>query len=160
MNTFQWNHSTTIANHSCPGYSDVWRFCNNDFIFVMSTCRFFIRPGRGQGAGSLAAIPVSMVSSLRRAAPQRPVAKQHGGMPSTRAQNLRVYWLARQILPIGTGSRYIALPKRICSPLLPTPLLPKICSLGKPQLNTDAHELAERQFCSSSNHTSLSSSIN
>ena len=37
----------------------------------------------------------------------------------------------QQILPIGTGSRYIALPKRICSPLLPTPLLPKICSLGK-----------------------------
>ena len=23
--------------------------------------------------------------------------KQHGGMPSPRAQNLRVYWLARQI---------------------------------------------------------------
>ena len=40
-----------IANHSCPGHSDVWRFCNNDFIFVMSTCRFFITPGRGQGAG-------------------------------------------------------------------------------------------------------------
>ena len=93
MNTFQWNHSTTMANHSCPGHSDVWRFCNNDFIFVMSTCRFFIRPGRGQGAGSLAI----SVSSLRRAAPQRPVAKQHGGMPSPRAQNLRVYWLARQI---------------------------------------------------------------
>ena len=92
MNTFQWNHSTTMANHSCPGHSDVWRFCNNDFIFVVSTCRFFIRPGRGQGAGSLP-IPVS---SLRRAAPQRPVAKQHGGTPSLRAQ-LRVYWLARQI---------------------------------------------------------------
>ena len=46
-----------------------------------------------QGAGSLA-IPVS---SLRQAAPQRPVAKQHGGMPSPRAQNLQVYWLARQI---------------------------------------------------------------
>ena len=49
MNTFQWNHSTTMANHSCPGHSDVWRFCNSDFIFVMSTCRFFITPGRGQG---------------------------------------------------------------------------------------------------------------
>ena len=49
MNTFQWNHSTTMANHSCPGHIDVWRFCNNDFIFVMSTCRFFIKPGRGQG---------------------------------------------------------------------------------------------------------------
>ena len=93
MNTFQLNHSTTMANHSCPGHIDVWRFCNNDFIFVMSTCRFFIRPGRGQGARSLAIL----VSSLRRAAPQRPVAKQHGGMPSPRAQNLRVYWLARQI---------------------------------------------------------------
>ena len=84
-----------MANHSCPGHSPVWRFCNNDFIFVMSTCRFFIRPGGGQGAGSLAS-PAS-VSSLRRAAPQRPVAKQHGGMPSPREQNLRVYWLARQI---------------------------------------------------------------
>ena len=39
-----------MANHSCPGYSDVWRFCNNDLIFVMSTCRFLIRPGKGQGA--------------------------------------------------------------------------------------------------------------
>ena len=84
-----------MANHSCPGHSDVWRFCNNDFIFVMSTCQFFIRPGGGQGAGSLAS-PAS-VSSLRRAAPQRPVAKQLGGMPSSREQNLRVYWLARQI---------------------------------------------------------------
>ena len=49
MNTFKWKHRTTMASHSCPGYSDVWRFCNNDFIFVMSTCRFLIRPGRGQG---------------------------------------------------------------------------------------------------------------
>ena len=122
--------------------SDVWRFCNNDFIFVMSTCRFFIKPGRGQGAGSLAI----SVSSLRRAAPQRPVAKQHGGMPSHRAQNLRVYWLTRQIEDCRSAQS-ADLPKRICS-------------LGKPQLNTRIHELAERQFCSSSNHTSLSSSMN
>ena len=99
-----------MANHSCPGYSDVWPFCNNDFIFVMSTCRFLIRPGRGQRAGSLA-IPAS---GLRRTAPQQPVATQTGGMLSSRARTLREYWLARQ-LPIGTGSRYIALPKRICS---------------------------------------------
>ena len=91
MHMFQWNHRTTMAYHSCPVYSDVWRLCNNDFIFVMSTCRFFITPGRG--AGSLA-IPVS---GLLRAAPQRPVAKQRWGMLSPCAQNLRVYWLARQI---------------------------------------------------------------
>ena len=54
MNMFQWNHRTTMAYHSCPVYSDIWRLWNNDFIFVMSTCRFFITPGRGQGAGSLA----------------------------------------------------------------------------------------------------------
>ena len=46
-----------MANHSCPGYSDAWPFCNNDFIFAMSTCRFLIRPCMGQGAGALA-IPV------------------------------------------------------------------------------------------------------
>ena len=51
VNTFQWNHRTTMANHSFPRYSDVWRFCSNDFIFVMSTCRIFIRSGRGQGKG-------------------------------------------------------------------------------------------------------------
>ena len=90
MNTFQWNHSTTVANHSCPGHSDVWHFYSNDFIFVMSTCRSFIRPGRGQG-------PLLSMSGLRRAASQRPVAKQHGGMLSPHAQNLRGNWLARQI---------------------------------------------------------------
>ena len=81
------------AHHSCPGYNDVWRLCKNDFIFVMSTCRFSITPGTGQGAGSLA-IPVP---GLRRAAPQRPVAKQRWGTLSPCAQNLRVYWLAIQI---------------------------------------------------------------
>ena len=108
-----------MAYHSCPGYSDVWCLCNSDFIFVMSTCRFFITPGRG--AGSLA-IPVS---GLRRAAPQRPVAKQRWGMLSPCAQNLRVYWLANtnRRLPIGTGSRYI--------------FAKRIFSIRKPQLNTD-----------------------
>ena len=114
MNTFQWNHSTTMANHSCPRHSDVWRFCNIDFIFVMSTCQFFIRPGRGQGAGPIA-IPVS---SLRRASPRRPVAKQHGGMPSpgpcAEPPSVQASKTNRR-LPIDTGSRYIALPKRICS---------------------------------------------
>ena len=82
--------------------------CNNDFIFVMSTCRFFITPGRGQGARSVT-IPVS---GLRRAAPQQPFAKQRWGMLSPCAQNIRVYWLARQIE--HCRSAQAALPKRIC----------------------------------------------
>ena len=99
-----------MANHSCPGYSDVWPFCNNDFIFVMSTCRFLIRPGRGAG-GRVPCYPC-----VRPAANSTPTTRCYatGGMLSSRARILREYWLGRQ-LPIGTGSRYIALPKRICS---------------------------------------------
>ena len=112
MNMLQWNHRTTMAYHSCPGYSDVWRLFNNDFIFVMSSCRFFITPGRGQGAGSLA-IPVS---GLRRAAPQRPVAKQRWGMlsPCLAEHPSVLACKTNRRLPIGTGNRYIALTKRIC----------------------------------------------
>ena len=97
-----------MANHSCPEYSDVWPFRNNDFIFVMSTCRFLIRPGRGQRAGSLC------YPYVRSAANSTPTTRCYatGGMLSSRARTLREYWLARQ-LPIGTGSRYITL-RKLC----------------------------------------------
>ena len=68
-----------VSNNSCPGYSDIWPFCNNGFIFVMSTCQFLIRPGRGQGAGGRGQGPSAIpVSGLRRTAPQQPVATQQG----------------------------------------------------------------------------------
>ena len=94
-----------MANHSCPGYSDVWRFCNNDFIFVMSTCRFLIGPGRGQGAGSLA-IPMSL--SLCQACgeqhPNNPLLSNSGHAitpcmqpPSALASKTTADWHTQQI---------------------------------------------------------------
>ena len=139
MNTFKWNHRTTMANHSCPGYSDVWRFCNNDFIFVMSTCRFLIRPGRWQGAGSLA-IPVS---GLRRTAPQQPVAKQQGHAITPCANPPRV--LASKTTADRHKQQIYSFAKT---------------DLFKESRNwTQTHELSERELRSLYNHTSLSSSL-
>ena len=109
MNMFQWNHRTTMAYHSCPGYSDVWRLCNNGFIFVMSTCRFFVTPGRGLGP-----LP-SLCQACGGKHPNDPLLSNDGACyhPARRASEC-TGCKTNRILPIGTGNRYIALPKLIC----------------------------------------------
>ena len=94
-----------MANHSCPGYSDVWPFCNNDFIFVMSTCRFLIRPGMGQGAGALA-IPV------RPAANSNPLLRNRGHaiIPSTGPLSDLRYVSSDEGMAAGSGTSLAIIP--------------------------------------------------
>ena len=115
-----------MANHSFPRYSDVWRFCNNNFIFVMSTCRFFIRPGRGQGArgGPL----LYLCQDCGGQHPNKPLLSNRENVYATTPCAEPTSVLASKTnrrLPVrAQAADKIALPKRICS-------------IRKPQLNTN-----------------------
>ena len=97
-----------MANHSCPGYSDVWPFCNNDFIFVMSTCRFLIRPGMGQGAGGR--VPCYPCRACGEQHPNNPLLRNRGMLSSLALDPSLIHDMFREGMAAGSGTSLAIIP--------------------------------------------------